>query len=174
MPDSSASFISNSIRHQPRHQPSAMDKEEPCAHARVHSHSLCSATRRAVEQDERRENETVRYRGVEKWPAGVGREGLPLGITAGVFREAQPGSSSPPRGELKLPETLAADSTARGDGSISAQTETKPRCENCLLIVDGPWKAVESPWTRGRDVECRRRRTRSASARTIPKKHVGS
>jgi sugar lactone lactonase YvrE len=80
------------------------------------------------------------------WPQPLGHPGWTWGSQGGVFAETPNRIIVLQRGELPIPEK-APEGYTGGYGSFGTPaTAGKPRLENCILIVDGNGKLIES-WT---------------------------
>jgi hypothetical protein len=91
-------------------------------------------------------DETGAYDLVDKWPQPFARQGYVQGSQGGVFAESPNRIFMANRGELKLPEKLPAGFNGSW-GSLGQQaTQGMPELRNCIVIVDGNGKMIES-WT---------------------------
>src|SRR5205823_5960417 len=91
------------------------------------------------------EDETGPYEAVPNWPQQLARPGYALGSQGGVFAESPNRIILVNRGEIKLPEKLPNDYNG-SYGSVGSALTPKPEMRNCIIIVDGAGKLVES-WT---------------------------
>jgi len=92
------------------------------------------------------ENETGPYEVVAGWPQPLGHPGWTWGSQGGVFAESPNRIYILQRGELPIPEKAPAGYTGGYGAFGTPATQGKPRLENCILIVDGDGKLIES-WT---------------------------
>jgi DNA-binding beta-propeller fold protein YncE len=100
----------------------------------------------AFAQEKGGENETGPYEIVDGWPQPLGHPGWTWGSQGGVFAESPNRIYVLQRGELPVPEK-APEGYTGGYGSFGTPaTRGTPRLENCILIVDGDGKLIES-WT---------------------------
>jgi hypothetical protein len=100
----------------------------------------------AIAQDKGGEDETGPYDVVVGWPQPLGHPGWTWGSQGGVFAETPNRIIILQRGELPIPEK-APEGYTGGYGSFGTPaTAGKPRLQNCILIVDGNGKLIES-WT---------------------------
>ncbi|HEY2152089.1 MAG TPA: 6-bladed beta-propeller [Vicinamibacterales bacterium] len=97
-------------------------------------------------QEKGGEEETGPYAVVENWPATWSPKGYIWGSQPGVFAETPNRIFIAARGELKLPETLPRGFNGIWGSLNQRATEPKPEMRNCIVIVDGDGKLVES-WT---------------------------
>jgi peptidylamidoglycolate lyase len=92
------------------------------------------------------EPETGPYDVAEGWPQPLGHAGYTWGSMGGIFAESPDRIFVLMRGELPLPPAAPAGYTG-GYGAFGAPaTDGKPRLQNCILVVDGRGKLIES-WT---------------------------
>lgn len=100
----------------------------------------------AAVQEKGGEDETGPYDVADKWPSPWAKPGYIWGSQPGVFAESPNRIFIAARGELKLPETLPR--TFNGIWGSLNQRATEPKAEmrNCILVVDGTGKMIES-WT---------------------------
>src|SRR5258705_8371638 len=112
--------------------------------ASIFAVGFLSAT--AALQEKGGENETGPYEVVEKWPSPWAQKGYIWGSQPGVFAKTPNRIFIAERGELKLPETLGRGFNGTWGSLNQRATEPRPEMRNCLLIVDGSGKLVES-WT---------------------------
>src|SRR3989440_8272558 len=91
------------------------------------------------------EDETGPYEVVPNWPQPLARPGYALGSQGGVFAESPNRIILVNRGEIKLPEKLPNDYNG-AYGSVGSALLPKAEMRNCIIIVDGAGKLVES-WT---------------------------
>src|SRR6185436_17956302 len=84
---------------------------------------------------------------VANWPQPLSfaKPGYIWGSTGGIFAETPNRIFIANRGELKLPATLPPGFTGFW-GSIEQATTPTPEFRNCIVVVDGAGKSVES-WT---------------------------
>lgn len=100
----------------------------------------------ALAQQKGGEEVTGPYVVVEKWPQPFARPGYIQGSQGGVFAETANKIFLLNRGELKLPEKLPNNFNGAW-GSLGTQaTSQTPELRNCIVIVDGSGKMIES-WT---------------------------
>ena len=92
------------------------------------------------------EEETGPYDVAAKWPAPFARSGYVQGSQGGVFAETPNRIFLANRGELKLPEKLPNNFNGAWGSLGQAATGGKPELRNCIIVVDGNGKVVES-WT---------------------------
>jgi len=100
----------------------------------------------ASAQEKGGENETGPYEVVTGWPQPLGHPGWTWGSQGGVFAESPNRIYILQRGELPIPEKAPAGYTGGFGAFGTPATQGKPRLENCILIVDGDGKLIES-WT---------------------------
>src|SRR5258708_20378024 len=91
-------------------------------------------------------NEPGPYEVVAAWPQQLGHPGWTWGSQGGVFAESPNRIYILQRGELPIPEKAPAGYTGGYGAFGTPATQGKPRLENCILIVDGDGKLIES-WT---------------------------
>jgi DNA-binding beta-propeller fold protein YncE len=92
------------------------------------------------------EDVTGPYDVAGNWPIPLGHAGYTWGSMGGIFAESPDRIYVLMRGELPVPEKAPPGYTG-GYGAFGAPATTgKPRLQNCILIVDGAGKLVES-WT---------------------------
>src|SRR5436190_7554253 len=99
-------------------------------------------------QEKGGDDRTGPYDVVPNWPQPLAfaKPGYIWGSTGGVFAETPNRIYIANRGELKLPPTLPPGFTGFW-GSFNEQATTPtPEFRNCIVVVDGTGKAVES-WT---------------------------
>ena len=102
--------------------------------------------RTALAQEKGGEGETGPYDVAVGWPQPLGHSGWTWGSQGGVFAETPNRIIVLERGEPPMPEK-APEGYTGGYGSFGTPaTAGKPRLENCILIVDGNGKLIES-WT---------------------------
>ncbi len=92
------------------------------------------------------EEETGPYDVVEKWPQPFARPGYIQGSQGGVFAETPNRIFLLNRGELKVPDKPPATFTGAWGSLEQRATIPTPELRNCLLVVDGSGKLIES-WT---------------------------
>jgi sugar lactone lactonase YvrE len=100
----------------------------------------------AIAQEKGGENETGPYEVAVGWPQPLGHPGWTWGSQGGVFAESPNRIYILQRGELPIPEKAPAGYTGGFGAFGTPATQGKPRLENCILIVDGDGKLLES-WT---------------------------
>ena len=100
----------------------------------------------AAIQDKGGEEETGPYQVVEKWPTDWAKPGYIWGSQPGVFAESPNRIFIAARGELKLPEKLGRGYNGIWGSLGPRATEPAPDMRNCIVVVDGAGKIVES-WT---------------------------
>jgi DNA-binding beta-propeller fold protein YncE len=100
----------------------------------------------AAAQEKGGENETGPYDVAVGWPQPLGHPGWTWGSQGGVFAESPNRIYILQRGELPIPEKAPAGYTGGFGAFGTPATQGKPRLENCILIVDGDGKLIES-WT---------------------------
>jgi DNA-binding beta-propeller fold protein YncE len=92
------------------------------------------------------EDETGPYVIVDKWMKPFAKPGYIQGSQGGVFAESANRIFVLNRGELKLPATLPEGFNGAW-GSLGQQaTQGTPELRNCILVLDGNGKVIES-WT---------------------------
>jgi 6-bladed beta-propeller len=99
-----------------------------------------------LQQQRGGEDETGPYEVVPNWPQPLARKGYALGSQGGVFAESPNRIILVNRGEIKLPEKLPNDFTGAYGAVGSALTAKVEEMRNCIIIVDGAGKMIES-WT---------------------------
>ena len=102
----------------------------------------------ALLQEKGGDDRTGPYDVVSGWPQPLGyaKPGYIWGSSGGIFAESPNRVFIANRGELKLPEKLPFGFTGFW-GSFNEQATTPtPEFRNCIVVVDGSGKAVES-WT---------------------------
>ena len=99
-----------------------------------------------LQQQRGGEDETGPYEVVPNWPQPLARPGYALGSQGGVFAESPNRIILVNRGEIKLPEKLPNDFTGAYGAIGSALTAKVEEMRNCIIIVDGAGKMIES-WT---------------------------
>jgi hypothetical protein len=97
-------------------------------------------------QEKGGEDETGPYAVVENWPAPWAKPGYIWGSQPGIFAETPNRIFIAARGELKLPDTLPRGFNGIWGSMNQRATEPKPEMRNCIVIVDGNGKLIES-WT---------------------------
>jgi len=97
-------------------------------------------------QDKGGEEETGPYAVVENWPTPWSRAGYIWGSQPGIFAESPNRIFIAARGELKLPDTLPRGFNGIWGSMNQRATEPKPEMRNCIVVVDGSGKMIES-WT---------------------------
>ncbi|HVS90165.1 MAG TPA: peptidyl-alpha-hydroxyglycine alpha-amidating lyase family protein [Candidatus Acidoferrum sp.] len=100
----------------------------------------------AFAQEKGGENETGPYAVVDGWPQPLGHPGWTWGSQGGVFAESPNRIYILQRGELPIPEKAPEGYTGGYGAFGTPATRGTPRLENCILIVDGDGKLIES-WT---------------------------
>ena len=100
----------------------------------------------AFAQEKGGEQETGPYEVVENWPHSLAHPGWTWGSQGGVFAETPNRIIVLQRGELPVPEKAPEGYTGGYGAFGTPATNGKPRLENCILIVDGEGKLIES-WT---------------------------
>jgi sugar lactone lactonase YvrE len=104
----------------------------------------------AFAQEKGGEDETGPYEVAIGWPQPLGHPGWTWGSQGGVFAESPNRIYILQRGELPelpIPGKAPAGGYTGGYGAFGTPaTQGKPRLENCILIVDGDGKLLES-WT---------------------------
>jgi peptidylamidoglycolate lyase len=98
-------------------------------------------------QEKGGDDRTGPYDVVANWPQPLSfaKPGYIWGSTGGIFAETPNRIFIANRGELKLPATLPPGFTGFW-GSIEQATTPTPEFRNCIVVVDGAGKSVES-WT---------------------------
>jgi peptidylamidoglycolate lyase len=91
------------------------------------------------------EDETGPYDLVRNWPQPFARPGYTWGSQGGVFAESPDRIFLLNRGELKLPDKIPADFTGAW-GILGPATDPTPEMRNCIVVVNGEGKMIES-WT---------------------------
>jgi len=91
------------------------------------------------------EDETGPYDLVNSWPQPFARPGYIWGSQGGVFAETPDRIFLLNRGELKLPDKAPAGFTGAW-GFLGSAIDPTPEIRNCIVIVDGTGKLIES-WT---------------------------
>src|SRR6202163_4691413 len=91
------------------------------------------------------EDETGPYDLVRNWPHPFARSGYISGSQGGVFAESPDRIFLLNRGELKLPDRVPADFTGAW-GFLGAAIDPAPEIRNCIVVVDGEGRMIES-WT---------------------------
>jgi len=91
------------------------------------------------------EDETGPYDLARNWPAPFARAGYIWGSQVGVFAESPDRIFLVSRGELKRPDKTPGDFTGAW-GMLGPATDRVPEPHNCIAIVNGEGKLVES-WT---------------------------
>ncbi|PYR47800.1 MAG: hypothetical protein DMF89_17995 [Acidobacteria bacterium] len=91
------------------------------------------------------EDETGPYHLVDKWPQPFARPGYIWGSQGGVFAESPDRIFLLGRGELKLPGRVPGE-FAGAWGMLGSAIDPTPELRNCVAIVDGSGKLIES-WT---------------------------
>ena len=102
----------------------------------------------ALLQEKGGDDRTGPYDVVTGWPPPLGfaKPGYIWGSTGGIFAETPDRIFIANRGELKLPDKLPPGFTGFW-GSFGEQATTPtPEFRNCIVVVDGSGKAIES-WT---------------------------
>ena len=99
-----------------------------------------------VPQDKGGEDETGPYQVVEKWPSDWAKPGYIWGSQPGIFAESPNRIFIAARGELKLPEKLPRTFNGIWGSLGQRATEPTPEMRNCILVVDGAGRLIES-WT---------------------------
>lgn len=102
----------------------------------------------ALLQEKGGDDRTGPYDVVPNWPQplALAKPGYIWGSTGGIFAETPNRIFIANRGELKLPEKLPPNFTGFW-GSFGEQATTPtPEFRNCIVVVDGAGKAIES-WT---------------------------
>ena len=102
----------------------------------------------ALLQEKGGDDRTGPYDVVANWPPplALAKPGYIWGSTGGIFAESPDRIFIANRGELKLPDKLPPGFTGFW-GSFNEQATTPtPEFRNCLVVVDGSGKAIES-WT---------------------------
>src|SRR4029077_825291 len=102
----------------------------------------------ALLQEKGGDDRTGPYDVVANWPQPLGfaKPGYIWGSTGGIFAESTNRIFIANRGELKLPATVPPGFTGAW-GSFNEQATTPtPEFRNCIVVVDGNGKALES-WT---------------------------
>ena len=99
----------------------------------------------ALLQERGGEDETGPYEVVSNWPQQLARPGYALGSQGGVFAESPDRIILVNRGEIKLPDKLPNNFTG-AYGSVGSALTPTPEMRNCIIIVDGAGKMIES-WT---------------------------
>ncbi len=92
------------------------------------------------------EDETGPYDVVEGWPQPWARQGYIWGSLPGIFAENPNRIFIGARGELKLPDPLPRGFNGIWGSLGERATVPKAEMRNCILIVDGQGKLIES-WT---------------------------
>ena len=92
------------------------------------------------------EEETGPYEVAEKWPQPFAHPGYIQGSQGGVFAETPNRIFMANRGEIKLPEKLPNAFNGAWGSFGTAATGQKPEMRNCIVVVDGSGKLIES-WT---------------------------
>jgi hypothetical protein len=92
------------------------------------------------------EEETGPYEVVQNWPQPWAAAGYIWGSQPGVFAESPNRIFIAARGELKLPDPLPRGFTNEWGSLGERATTPKAEMRNCLLVVDGQGKLIES-WT---------------------------
>jgi DNA-binding beta-propeller fold protein YncE len=92
------------------------------------------------------EEETGPYDIVENWPQQWAPKGYIWGSQPGVFAESPNRIFIAARGELKLPDPLPRGFTNEWGSLGERATTPKAEMRNCILVVDGQGKLIES-WT---------------------------
>jgi NHL repeat len=100
----------------------------------------------ALLQEKGGEEETGPYAVVENWPAPWAQKGYIWGSQPGVFAQTPNRIFIAARGELKLPDTLPRGFNGIWGSLNQRATEPKAEMRNCILVVDGSGKLIES-WT---------------------------
>jgi len=107
---------------------------------------LIASVTTAMQNRKGGEDETGPYVIVDKWMKPFAKEGYIQGSQGGVFAESANRIFVLNRGELKLPATLPEGFNGAW-GSLGQQaTQGTPELRNCILVLDGNGKVVES-WT---------------------------
>ena len=97
-----------------------------------------------MQQQKGGEEETGPYDIVENWPQPWSKAGYIWGSQPGVFAESPNRIFIASRGEIKLPEKLPRGFTNEW-GSLGERATVPPaEFRNCLLVVDGQGKLIES------------------------------
>ena len=91
------------------------------------------------------EDETGPYDLADNWPRPFARSGYMWGSQGGVFAETPDRIFLLNRGELKIPVKVPGDFTGAW-GILGRAIDPTPEIRNCIVIVDGAGKLVES-WT---------------------------
>jgi sugar lactone lactonase YvrE len=92
------------------------------------------------------EEETGPYDLVDKWPAPWAKAGYIWGSQPGIFAESPNRIFIAARGELKLPEPLGRGFNGIWGSLGERATVPKAEFRNCLVVVDGSGRMIES-WT---------------------------
>ena len=92
------------------------------------------------------EEETGPYDVVAIWPQQWAKQGYIWGSQPGVFAETPNRIFIASRGELKLPDPLPRGFTNEWGSLGERATTPKAEMRNCILVVDGEGKLIES-WT---------------------------
>jgi len=92
------------------------------------------------------EDETGPYDVAEHWPSSWTKQGYIWGSQPGVFAQSPNRIFIVARGELKLPETLGRGFNGTWGSLGQRATEPKAEMRNCIVVVDGDGKQLES-WT---------------------------
>jgi len=100
----------------------------------------------ALLQEKGGEEETGPYSVVENWPTPWAQKGYIWGSQPGVFAQTPNRIFIAARGELKLPDTLPRGFNGIWGSLNQRATEPKAEMRNCILVVDGSGKLIES-WT---------------------------
>ena len=91
------------------------------------------------------EDETGPYDLAANWPQPFARDGFIWGSQGGVFAESPNRIFLLNRGELKRPSKVPPD-FAGAWGMLGAATDPTPEIRNCIVVVNGDGKLIES-WT---------------------------
>ena len=102
--------------------------------------------RPALSQDKGGEDETGPYEVAESWPQPWSRAGYIWGSQPAVFAQSPDRIFIGARGELKLPEKLPRGFNGIWGSLGQRATEPKAEFRNCIVVVDGTGRLVES-WT---------------------------
>ncbi len=97
-------------------------------------------------QEKGGEEETGPYQVMENWPQPLGHPGWIWGSQGGVFAESPDKIFILQRGELPVPEKAPQGYTGGYGAFGQPATSGKPRLENCILVVDGSGRLLQS-WT---------------------------
>jgi hypothetical protein len=97
-------------------------------------------------QEKGGENETGPYDVVDHWPTPWAAQGFIWGSQPGVYAETPNRIFIAARGELKLPDTLPRGFNGIWGSLGQRATEPKAEMRNCILVVDGTGRRIES-WT---------------------------